>query len=735
MNRPDYDNFIDPADLSLDSILEEYQQETLGENAISQFFPEDPARRISAEDDGDVVSAHIDEPPPPAPETAQDDFSQEDADFEEYRDEEFFEEPFEDEEYLDPEQPSEYEAEYDTGYYSDEDESGYADADYPEYDDADDSDYDDEREKRGGFSIMTPIISIMAAIMVRRQQRKAEEAQTAAADEEEEQIPEAPPAKAAKLYSSQAAPLKLRRNIAAILCLILTYISYAYGRLPLPGALSGNIRVAALMCLLLELVIILIGLDIFTNGMTTLLRGRPGAESLVSVSCIFSVIDAVIIAVTANEGLGLPFCAVSSLSMLFAIWGYGVFCSGMKTSLRTAAMGASPFVVNAERGIDGDGGVLLKSRRDIGGFTRRSEEADGVEAAYITAAPLFLVSSLVLAVLAAIIGGHFKDVIHCISALTAVCASFSALLSFSMPFSIISKRLAGSGAALAGWAGVSDIGKSKRTVITDSDIFPPATLTIGTIRILEGVFTDRVISYTGSMMIASGASAASAFTELMRRNGCAMQPIEDFKCHDGGGIIGNIRGEQVYVGTSGFMNLLGIRLPQSQISKSAIFTAINNELVGVFSVSYTPTAAVQDALVSMLHSRGYSPLFAIRDFNITPLLIKQKFRMPTEGFEFPSVSERYRISAAVPGEDSPPCAVLSRDGLAPLVEATTGGKNVYNASRLNIIISIAGSLAGMILMFFLCLSGSFDSAGVSNMMTYMFLWLVPVVVINLGLRR
>ena len=718
MKIPDDDNFIDPSEFSVDKILAEYDSsDDFGHSYESPAEQESESHPVSMDDSGGISSAYISDPVLDT-------------------DSGFRLSGYAGKSVASSEDESD--DRFDAGYgkhdssYSDEDMDKYADYDYPdikdEWDDSENSNKKGKPRKNAGVDFIRPVIAILAAIMLRRQQRTAAEKN----DSEEEDVPEPTPAKASKFYASQAKPFKFRGRIAAILCVPLLYISYGYGRFPMASAITDNIRVAALVCLLLELAVILTGLDIFTNGITTLLRGKPRAESLISVSCSFSVLDAVIIAITGNDAVGLPFCAVSALSVAFAIWGSRLMCDGLRSTFRTAAAASSPYIMTAEREVSEDGSVIIKSDKGIDGFIRRSEEADATEAAYATATPILLVSALVLSVLAGIRSGHF---FHCLSALTAVIASFSALLSFSMPFRIVASRLYGSGAAIAGWAGASDIGKSKYTVITDTDIFPAGTVSIGTIRILEGTFTDKVISYTGSMLIAANCSLTPVFSELMKRNACVVHPVDDFESHEGGGIIGMVRGEQVYVGTSGFMNLMGIRLPQSQIAKDTVFTAIGGTLVGTFAPNYMPTASVQDALVSMLHNRGNSPLFAIRDLNITPLLIKQKFRMPTESFDFPSVSERYRISSTSAAQDSPPCAIIAREGLAPMVEAATGGRNIYRSARLLTAISIFGASAGMILMFLLCWIGSFDSAGVVNIMSFMLLWLVPVLVIAGGLRR
>lgn len=585
-------------------------------------------------------------------------------------------------------------------------------------------------EKRR-LSVLT---SLMAALLIRRQQ-KHERAKAMAAAEAEtradaDETPEVSPKAASKYYLNSATPYKMRFSVAVLLCLVLLYISWG---LPLLGGMK-DIRLCAGMCMVLELSVMLLGLDIFTQGMMSLFRGRPGLASLASVSCIFSVLDALIILLGGPQR-GLPYCGVSAVSLCAALLGERLLCMGMARSFHTAAAAKSPTVITSEEGVLKEGSVLLKSEHSIRGFVNRAQETDAVELSYSAIAPILLVAAPVLAFIATVCRKQAGDFFHCLSALTAVSASFSAFLSFTMPFSAAAKRLSSVGASIAGWAGCVDFGESRRIVVTDKDVFPEGNVLIDTIRILEGVYTDKVISYAGSVVAFSGSGLSSAFTELMRRNGCSLHPVENFACHRGGGLTAIVRGEQVFVGNSSFMNLMGIRLPQSQMSQTSVFVAISGELVGVFSIRYTPTASVQDALVNLMRGRGADPLFAIRDFNVTPYLIKQRFRMPTEGFEFPSFPERYRISGIAPDENSSPAAVLARKGLAPYVEAAQTGRDLYRGSRVCLLLSLICSVLGMLLMFFLCAAGAYDSASVGNILLFMLLWLVPVAAVTLGLRR
>lgn len=616
------------------------------------------------------------------------------------------------------------------------DEAGeYASADFPPPEPEPEEEEESRRPERHhslGERLLLPLISILAMVAVRKHQRE-QAAPAEEGEEAEESIPELPPEKAAKLYAGQVKPLRVRGLLAAALTAILVFLSYGYEMgMSMPGALS-SIPVLSLISMLTLLAVTVLGLDIFTNGMVSLFRGAPGAETLVAVSCLASILDSAVVAAT-GHARGIPFCAVSALSMVFAIWGARYTCEGYRATFRTLAMGKSPSVVTSEKGICEGERALIKSRRGWEGFILRSEEADPGETGYALFAPFLLACVLVLAFLASVVKGRPEDFFHTLSGLAAACASFSALLAFPLPFRITARRLLQSGAAIAGYSGASDIGRSLRVVVTDSDIFPPGTLSLESIHILEGCHSDKVISYTGSVLAASGAGLSGVFRELMRRNGCTMHRVENFSVHEGGGLEATIRGERVCVGSSGYMQLMGIRLPRKLNSKNAVFAAINDSLVGVFTISYAPDPSVQDALVSLLQSRAV-PLFAIRDFNVTPLMIKQKFRLPTDRFDFPSFSERYRISSAESSEGNAPAAVLSREGLAPFAEVSDRGRRLYRASKISVFISILGSFTGLVLMFLLSLNASFDSASAGNLISFMFLWLVPVLVVSWGLRR
>ncbi|MCD8322089.1 MAG: hypothetical protein LUC89_04295 [Oscillospiraceae bacterium] len=571
--------------------------------------------------------------------------------------------------------------------------------------------------------LLRPIVRQAATFIAKREMRRAEAAKWPDPVEEPEE-PELPPKKAGKFYAQQLHPLRFRCRVCLFLCVVLAWISL---QLPMAGMLGQSTAVQAGACLILTLSVMVAALDIVAAGMRQLFDLHPGAESLAVLGSMFSCIDALLVML--GYGDSLPFCAVGAFSLSAALWGERRYCLGQTRTLRVASFSKAASVVSGE---NGEQPYLIRSQRGPEGIVRRSEQPDMCQSIYATAAPILLVACLILAVLASLSDG--SRFLHNLSAMLSVSASFTAFLSFPLPYSVTAKRLQSSGAAVAGYAGCTSIGKNKRLVITDEDLFPAGTVRLNLINIQEGTFVPKVISSTYSLLEASGSGLTGVFQELMQRRGYVSLPIEEFQCHEGGGLSGLVRGERVLVGSAGFMNLMGIRLPQNMTTKNTICTAINQELVAVFTLEYTPTSSVQDALVTLLQGQT-QPVFAIRDFNITPLMIRQLFRMPTDNFNFPSFQDRYRIAATTEKEDSPIAAIVSRGGMGPMVDAVEAGRRLYNTCRIGVILSLVGSITGLLILFLLFRVGSYDTATVGNVLSYMLLWAMPVAFLSLGQGR
>jgi hypothetical protein len=68
-----------------------------------------------------------------------------------------------------------------------------------------------------------------------------------------------------------------------------------------------------------------------------------------------------------------------------------------------------------------------------------------------------------------------------------------------------------------------------------------------------------------------------------------------------------------------------------------------------------------------------------------------------------------------------------------MVELSGEGHRLYGVVRLSVLLSVLCTVIGMGLMFYLCLTGAFDSATVENQLLYLLLWLLPELVLVYGL--
>lgn len=616
-----------------------------------------------------------------------------------------------------------------------------ADYDYDDYDDYyDASDYDERssasgrkkaRIPRPDFreAVLQPILTRIAAVAYRVRESQAQAREAAAADEP--LGPEPTPEKAAKYYASCSRSLKLRSRISLLVTLILLWISLG---LPVFGLLRSSETTAALTCLILLLTAMVAGLDVIVTGLTSLVRRRPGLETMVALSAIFSAADAIVCAVLGSLEFGLPFCAVSALAITVSLFSALYTCQGLRKTFRVLQKADDPLTLYSDSNISGEGLTLMKSSRSADGFIHRAEESAPGEAVYTVLSPYLIVLGIVLSLLAGVLSGRFDSIAHILAAIFAALVPVSVIISFSLPFRTVAQRLFSRGIAIAGWSGVSDIGRSAHMIITDEDVFPPKTVQVGDIRILEGAYPQKVISAAASVVIASGSCLAPVFAQLLEKHHCRQIPVEQFSCAKTGGLTARVDGEEVMVGGADFVNLRGIRLSEKLSKQDSLFVVISGQLVGIIHIIYTPVKSVQNALVELLRSKQDAS-FAVRDSNITPVMLHEKFKISTDGFHFPSYAKRYAMSAAEPGEETHVAGVMARRGLGSFVRIASLGKRLYGAVRALIVLSIAAAVLGVGAMFLLLAMGSFDAATVSNLILYQLLWLIPVIVANLGLRR
>ena len=571
-------------------------------------------------------------------------------------------------------------------------------------------------------SVAVPVISALAFIAMKIKQSQVTLGETSY--ESEDLGEEMQPDKAARFYDKHVAGLRLRTRIAFVLCVLMAYISYG---LPVPGALA-DAGVKSAVCLIMMISVMFCGLDIITTGIMSIVRFKLHASALIVVSCLLCMIDAFLSAASVSEK-GVPFCVIPALTIAFTLLGSVMNARSNKIILNTAAASKHPYVVTAESELSGGDITLVKGRKPIDGIVRRTEEDGPDESVFGVLTPYFVVAALVLSIIAAVISKSFSSFAHILSGIFVCAAPIAMLLTFPLPFFISIKSLIRSGSTIAGWSGLYDIGKAKHLIVTDSDLFSKGCVKISRTRVFAGMEPERIISFAGSIISASGSAMVHPFAELMRKAGGGLMPVEAFSVHESGGLTAMIDGEDVYCGNAAFMRLMGVILPEKYVLNNGVYIAVAGVICGVFEMEYIASDAVKSALEELVGSDRHA-IFAVRDFNITPSMLSVKFDMPTDGFDFPPYSERYAISGAEPSEASKPAALISREGLSALVSLADHGKMLFSRIRLSVMLSVISAVIGMLVMFILSLSAL---PSVVTALSYLLAWLLITVILGFSI--
>lgn len=604
---------------------------------------------------------------------------------------------------------SEYAPPKDYSYDREQEESAYKDTDsFPSF-----------REYLAG---------LVTGLLFRARGGNARPVADTAPDEDEKELgPEVSAEAAYKYYGSFVHSLRLRLRICLVLLFFMAWTALG---LPQPGMLK-TLPVQAAMSLLMQLTVMLLCLDVVTGAAVNMARGRFGADSLAVLACVLTSFDALAVALGAFGSPHTPFCLLSSLSLAGVLLSSLLSARGLRKALRVPAIAKRICAVTSEAGLKDGELTLLKSLRSCEGYVRRTEEAPPDEELYYRAAPLLLIAVFLLSLVVCLAKKSWSEFLFVFTALLSPAAPAAALLGFALPFFVGSNRIFSSGAGIAGWSGLLDLGRCKNLIVTDRDLFPEGSVKLGRCVTIDDAPEEKIVSYAGTMIVASGSGIACCFEELMKKYKGSMRHVENFEYLSGGGMRGIIDGETVLCGGSDLMRLMNVPLPFRYVEKTSVLLAINGKLYGIFNLEYTAQPQVRKALVSLMRSNRH-PVFALRDFNVTPEMLHNCFDLATDGYDFPPYVERFAISEARPAAGSKIAAVVCREGLGPLTHMADTGRSMYVATRVNLLVTLLSALTGVLAVFLRFLTAGQVSAGF--LLAFALLWLLPVLLVSFFLK-
>ncbi|MCC8075357.1 MAG: hypothetical protein LIO95_05350 [Clostridiales bacterium] len=544
--------------------------------------------------------------------------------------------------------------------------------------------------------------------------------------------PKAPDLSAEELASRYRLGLRFMRQrlyYTFALILVLLYLSIAEGcGLPLPAALLDHQVMSGVLTWGLALGAA-IELDILWMGLTAPWRGRPGLHTITALAVLTTLLDGLWSALVGREG-PLPFAALALLSLFGAAWGAYDRKKALYLSCRTASNSSQPYRVTLDE--DQWDGISAFNREEgtAEGFGSQIQGMDGAQRIYRTWTPVLIVAAIVCAMVSSVGCGRPTLLPWCLSTIFVAAAPISGLLAFGQPYLRLTRRLDRSGAVLAGWDGAVSMRGKANILVKDEDLFPEGSVIMKSIKHSEGVSLEKLTGCTASMLRSAGSGLYHLFDAELRRQGGFYRRVDNLECYEAGGLTADIRGEQVLIGTFGFLNVMNIKLENGMKLRRTVYCVINKKLAGFFSLKYD-MSHYSKAAIHALVKGGVRPVLVTRDFNVIPSMLQTLYALPVSQMEYPPIERRWELSEQGKPHNPVLGALLTREGMGSYSDAVLGGRRLCAVVRLNAWIAVLASLVGVVLAFYLTWSLAFASLTPLTMLVFLLLWAVP----NLAISR
>ena len=514
------------------------------------------------------------------------------------------------------------------------------------------------------------------------------------------------------------ARMGLRSAQAALLVTALSWLALLLDHFGVMPALFAEERL--LSCLpffIAELLVCVLGRDVFVYAFEQLRARTVTYELLSSLACAVTLADTALdFFLPARAALAVPFHAVAMLGMSCALLGRALLFGAMYDTFRVAAVGEPDYLVTVTAG------GAAKRRGSAQGFSRCAQREDAASHWQGVLLPVLLAASLVFAVLSTLRRGERLLFLWNWGVLLTAINMLAFPLCYSLPLRRLTKRFVKSGSALAGYVGADRLRRSNCVILTDTDLFPPGTVSLNGLKIY-GEESGKVISYAATMAHASQSGLSRLFDTLLEGEGGRLEPLDDLSFYEEGGVSGLIHGETVLFGTAAFCRKMHVTMPGGLSLKTGAFLAVDGTLIAVFAVKYTAAENVDWALHALKRSR-ITPVLAVRDGSITPALLKRKFGTDARAV-YPTVSTRLALSEK---DGEHPYALLYREGLMPYAEIAVGSKRLVHAVRVAAVLSLGSSAVSALLAFYLTFVGVYSALTPVSMLLYLLLWTLAALI-------
>ncbi len=370
-------------------------------------------------------------------------------------------------------------------------------------------------------------------------------------------------------------------------------------------------------------------------------------------------------------------------------------------------------------------------------FLELSYNPDPSESASQLLAPIGLISSLVVCIVCLLITRSVPTALSALAAACCACVAVSNMLSVNLPVSRLCKTARRAGAMVVGYEAVEQLGSVNAVLVDADEIFPRGTVVLNGIKTFGNrAGAEKAIMAASALMKEIGGPLSGVFDQVISENEDALPEVENFSYEEGGGIIGRVDGQKIYIGGRSLLINHRIEVPareeETQYSsgnKVVVYIAVDVAVSAMLVLTYSADRRRKNEL-QRLEDSGVSVLIRTTDPNVTSQMVSRLFGVDTasvgvlEG-ELGDVAKKL-VGEKIPRADAVVATKGRMESMLSVVSACVEEKRTVS---LVVAIQNAAVVLGFVLVAFMACFGGMRQLSPFILFLFELFWLLLILVI------
>jgi len=422
-----------------------------------------------------------------------------------------------------------------------------------------------------------------------------------------------------------------------------------------PGntVLNGAIGYAVVSLIFLLVAVGFCG-KVIRNGLSSLLELRPNSDSAASVAVlaafiqtlsVFFYIDTLAagqIHLYAGIAAGILFLnTLGKLTMVRRIYSNFRFVASRedKYAVRLVEDHNAALKLTGSTVVSNPAVAYQQKADFLKRFLQISYEPDPAETASQALAPVSLIASLLLCVIALLVTG---DPALSLTAFAAACCVSTAVMNMvavNLPIGRLSQRLRRAGAMVSGYEGIRRMSAVNAVLVDAAELFPRGTVVLNGVKPFAEENLEDAILAAGAMMQTVGGPLCSVFEQVLNEFEGELPEVTEARYDEKGGVIGTVDGHKVLFGSHALLHSFGISTPgqmeeqkYTNRNRQVLYVAMDGVLCAMFILTYNADRKKR-ADIRELEMNGVAMVVRSADVNLTPQFLGTLFGVDPSGIQ------------------------------------------------------------------------------------------------------